>query len=125
MTPQCNCRKIFVLALLCATVSAGAALAQTTVEATAIWAESTYGAPAVRYIVQHQVNDGAWETVGTTTGTTYALDLTYDDVHRVRVAGIDAQDRQGPYSNPSEAFSPSGSGEAPGMPGQPYRIIID
>jgi hypothetical protein len=99
---------------------AGGALAQTTVEATAGWSPPTYGTPVEHYVLQHSVNDGAWATVGTTTDTLYTLTISYDDFHRVRVAGVDAEGRQGPFSLPSNSYNPSQtSPDGPAQPGQP------
>lgn len=112
-------RKIIILIALSVIVGAGTAWAQTEVEATAAWDPPTYGTPVVHYVLQHSVNDGAWTTVGTTPDTEYTLTISFDDVHRVRVAGVDAEGRQGPYSLPSAGYNPSIGSEGPAQPGQP------
>lgn len=111
--------KICLLCLFLLTL-AGAAGAQTEVEATAGWSPPTYGTPVVHYVVQHSVNEGAWATVGTTTETQYTLTISFSDDHRVRVAGVDAEGRQGPFSLPSNTYNPSdGAVTGPAQPGQP------
>ena len=115
-------RKLFFISILMVfMVGAGTAWAQTEVEATAGWSPPTYGTPVVHYVLQHSVNDGPWVTVGTTTDTEYTLTISFNDNHRVRVAGVDAEDRQGPYSLPSESYNPSegGGDEGPAQPGKP------
>ena len=109
--------KISMLVGVVVVLGAGPALAQ--VEATAGWSEPTYGTPVVHYVLQHSINDGAWATVGTTTDTTMTLTISENDYHRVRVAGVDAEGRQGPYSLPSNSYNPSIGNEGPTQPGQP------
>ena len=43
-----------------------------------------------------------------------------DEFYTVRVAGVDAQSRQGPFSPPSESYTPAVG--PPGQPGQPIVI---
>jgi hypothetical protein len=115
-------RKLFIFIVLTAVLAGGgAALAQTDVDATAAWDPPTYGTPVEHYVIQHSVNDGAWTTVGTTTDTQYTLTISFNDFHRVRVAGVDAEGRQGPYSLPSDSYNPSqgGSDDGPAQPGKP------
>ena len=89
--------------------------AQGPVEVAAGWMPPTYGTPVVRYVVQHSENDGPWVTIADAVeGTTYAFTVDYFADHRVRVAGVDAEGRQGPYSLPSNTYNPSDN--APGMP---------
>ncbi len=72
------------------------------------------------YVLQHSVNGGAWETVGTTTELSFTFNISFNDDHRVRVAGVDAEGRQGPYSLPSPTYNPSeGGSDGPSQPGQP------
>jgi len=85
--------------------------AQTTVEATCSWSPPTYGTPVVRYVLQHSINEAAWYTVASDiTDTLYTFSISYDDCHRVRVAGVDSLDREGPYSLPSDSYCPSVDG---------------
>jgi hypothetical protein len=100
----------YLIAIILA-VAAVPALAQDMVDATAGWSPPTYGTPVVRYVLQHSINEGAWATVDSTiTDTTYTLTISFDDCHRVRVAGVDSLDRQGPYSLPSDSYCPSVDG---------------
>ena len=108
-----------LMVLVVLTAAVGPALAQTDVEATAGWDPPTYGTPVEHYVLQHSVNDGAWTTVGTTTDTQYTLTISFNDSHRVRVAGVDAEGRQGPYSLPSNPYNPSEGTSGPNQPGQP------
>ena len=78
-----------------------------TFEATASWDAPTYGTPVEYYIVQHQVETGAWSTVGTTTELSYTWDIPYSANSKARVAGVDAEGRQGPFSLPSAPYNPS------------------
>ena len=112
------CNLLLGLVLLVA--GSGPAGAQTEVEATAAWSPPVYGTPVVHYVLQLSVNDGIWVTIATPADTTYAVPVTEGNSHRVRVAGVDAEDRQGPFSLSSEAYIPGVSdiGE-PGKPGQP------
>lgn len=107
---------ICVTALL---VLASASSAQTEVTANAGWDAPTGGTPAVTYVVQLSTNDGAWQTIARPSTTEMTLTLTYLDDHRIRVAGVDAQGRQGAYSPPSETYNASGGASGPGQPGQP------
>jgi hypothetical protein len=117
-------KTMIIKALLVVGISmlAGAALAQTTTSTTAGWYAPTTGTPVEHYVVQHSVNEGSWQTVGTTTDTEFVLELTNGDSHRVRVAGVDADGRQGPFSLPSNSYNPEDPD--PGPPGQPGQPIL-
>lgn len=93
------------------------AAAQTTVEVTYIWTAPSTGSPVDHYIVEHSVNGGGFNQIATTAGTTYTLIATIGDSHQIRVRGVDAQDREGPNSLPSEPYVPDIG--PPGQPGQP------
>jgi hypothetical protein len=112
-------RKLLQISILMMILAAGAVSAQTTVDATAGWSPPTYGTPVEHYVLQHSINDGAWATVGTTTDTLYTMTISYTDFHRVRVAGVDAEGRQGPFSLPSNSYNPSEGVDGPTQPGQP------
>ncbi len=86
------------------------------------WAAPTTGSPVDRYVIQHSEDGGAWVTVEDSQSTnTYMLTATYDVEHRIRVAGVDVQQRQGPWSVASEPYTPTlGS---PGQPGQPIAVF--
>ncbi len=110
---------ILAVGLLCLTMSQGTAQAQTEVPVNYTWTAPTTGSPVVHYVVQQSINDGAWAQIATSDNNTFTLSATVDDSHRIRVAGVDAEDRQGPFSLPSDAFVP---GLAP--PGQPGKPIL-
>jgi hypothetical protein len=69
------------------------------------------------YIVQHSIAGGAWTQIASVTTTTYVLAATIGEAHQIRVAGVDAQSRQGVWSTASDAYTPDPG--APGMPGKP------
>lgn len=89
------------------------------IEATAGWSPPTYGTPVEHYVLQHQVGIDAWQFVATTTDTTYTFLIPFSADSKVRVAGVDAEGRQGPWSLPSNPYNPSES-----MPGIPVNITL-
>lgn len=108
------------VALILLLAAGGAALAQEQVTYT--WTAPTTGSPVDHYIVQHSVDGGAWVTVAdNVTETTYVLSADYDHQHQIRVAGVDAQGRQGPFSEPSDPYTPTLG--APGQPGKPVAVF--
>lgn len=115
-----------ILALVAAAgvlFGAAAASAQTTVEATAEWGAPTTGTPVVDYVVQLSADGGTWETIANTPDTIYGVDLETGHSYRVRVAGIDAEGRQGPWSLPSEPYIAGDIDPGPpGAPGQPVPL---
>lgn len=100
------------------------AAAQTEPNAQATWGPPTYGTPVVHYVLQLSTDEGAWEQVATTAGTSYDLTLTEGHSYRIRVAGVDAEGRQGPFCAPSPEYSPGSGSTAPGQPGQPYLASL-
>ena len=54
-------------------------------------------------------------------GNTFTLAATLDGTHRIRVAGVDALDRQGPFSVPSDPYTPLDS--PPSEPGKPIPVF--
>jgi len=108
-----------ILCLLALSLAANMALAQTTVQANFTWTAPTSGTAVDHYIVQHSVDGGAWTQVTTVTTNTYTLAATMGASHRIRVAGVDAASRQGPFSLPSTAYVPD-----PGAPSQPGKPIL-
>lgn len=96
----------------------GAALAQT-VQVDYTWTAPTSGSTVDHYVIQHSVNGGAWTQVATSSSNTYTLTATVGEAHRLRVAGVDSQDRMGTYSSPSDSYTPD-----LGPPGQPGKPII-
>ncbi len=114
-------RKILVTALIALVLlAAGAAFAQESVTYT--WTAPTSGSTVHHYVVQHSADGGAWSTVSDNLqATTYILTATYDVEHSIRVAGVDALGRQGPWSVASEPYTPTLG--APGQPGQPIAVF--
>ncbi len=91
-------------------------------QVTYTWTAPTTGSPVDHYIVQHSVDGGDWVTVATdVTETTYVLSAEYDRQHQIRVAGVDALGRQGPFSEPSDPYTPTLG--APGQPGKPIAVF--
>ncbi len=95
------------------------AQAQTTVQVTASWTAPSTGSPVHHYVVQLSTNGGAYQAAGTSTTTSINLTLTVGSTYTVRVAGVDAQDRQGAYSVASDPYTPD-----LGPPGQPGKPIV-
>jgi hypothetical protein len=99
------------------------ASAQTVANATASWGTPAYGTPVDHYVLQLSTNDGPWITTTTSSNNSVVIELSSADEHRIRVAGVDTQGRQGPYSIPSNSYSPSGDNSGPpGQPGQPMLV---
>lgn len=111
-------RKI-ILTLLLSMVLITLAAAQT-VDATASWTAPTEGSPVDHYVLQLSENGGPFYTVSDTiTTTSFDVQLENLTTYVARVAGVDAQDRQGPWSEPSEPYTPD-----LGPPGAPTQPII-
>ena len=115
-----NPRKLTAAALAAAflALAAFSAVAQTTEQVIYHWTAPTEGTVVVQYFVDHSVNNGAWTRVATVPTNSYELDATVGESHRIRVAAVDSEGRQGVWSLPSEPYTPALS--APGQPGQPY-----
>lgn len=88
-----------------------------TVQVNATWTPPTEGSPVDHYVLQLSTDGGPFATVGSVTVPSYTLELEIDHEYIARVAGIDAQDRQGPWSLPSDPYNPDLG--APGQPGKP------
>ena len=58
--------------------------------------------------------------MATSSTTSYTLAATVGHAHRIRVAGVDAQARQGIWSETSDSYTPDAG--TPGQPGKPIRI---
>lgn len=95
------------------------AMAQTEMETSYTWTAPVGGSTVVHYVIQHREDSGAWTTLGTTPTNTYTLNLSVGHAHEIRVAGVDAEDRQGPFSVPSDPYVPD-----PGAPQQPGKPIL-
>ena len=85
------------------------------------WLPPTSGAPVVHYAVQYTAGGGEWIlTEHTPTKPEITLDFAYGIEYTIRVAGVDAQDRQGVWSEASDVvllIEP-----APGMCSKPWRV---
>ena len=107
-----------VVAITILATVAAPAQAQT-VDLSFQWTAPTSGSAVAHYVVQHQTDGGAWTDVGQVTLNQYTLTATVGVAHAIRVAAVDAQDRQGVWSEPSDPYTPD-----PGAPGQPGKPII-
>jgi len=109
------------LALLATAVLATPASAQTTtINVSYTWTAPTTGSPVHHYVVEAKYGTANFTQVGTTTTNSYTLAAAVGVAHQIRVAGVDAQDRQGPYSAASDAYTPDAG--APSAPGKPVRF---
>lgn len=88
------------------------------------WTAPTVGSPVVRYIVQLRSNSGPWvEVSSSTTSPTYTFStFDYLSTYEVRVAGVDAMNRQGLLSDSSIPYMPDQG--IPGAPGKPVVVTI-
>jgi hypothetical protein len=111
--------KIVIVAAMAALVLPGAALAQDVMSTSYQWNAPSTGSTVVHYVVQHLEGGGDWVTVGNTDTNSYTLDLSVGVAHTIRVAGVDSEGRQGPWSVPSDPYMPD-----PGAPGQPGKPIL-
>jgi hypothetical protein len=110
---------ITTLGLTILVLGQGAALAQTTMDVDYSWTAPTSGSPVDHYIVEHSVDGGVWTQIASASSNSYTLVATVGVSHRIRVAGVDAEGRQGPYSVSSDPYTPD-----PGPPGQPGKPIL-
>jgi len=96
------------------------AFAQMAPETTYVWEAPTYGTPVVEYVVELNINGGGWIELARTPNVTYTFTtFEYLNTYEVRVAGVDALDRQGPFSISSDPYTPD-----LGAPGAPSKPII-
>jgi len=113
-------RKIFLTFLILGVGVLGVQTAAAqTVDATATWTAPTEGSPVDHYVVQISQDGGPYQNAGSTQTTTITLQLQVGSSYTVRVAGVDAQDRQGPWSLSSDPYTPE-----LGPPGQPGKPIV-
>ncbi len=108
---------LLTLGTICLIFNLGAAQAQTEVAVNYQWTAPASGSAVVHYVVEHSINGGAWTQIATTASNTYTLTATIGESHSIRVAGVDALDRQGVYSPASDPYTPELG--APGQPGKP------
>ncbi|MDX2472967.1 MAG: hypothetical protein QNL91_04605 [Candidatus Krumholzibacteria bacterium] len=108
-----------LMCLMAISLTAGSAQAQTEMAVSYTWTAPTTGTAVDHYVVQHSVDGGTWSQVSTVSTNNYTLTATIGNSHQIRVAGVDASDRQGPYSVASDPYSPD-----PGSPSQPGKPIV-
>ncbi len=112
--------RIPILAFLVLIVLGTAAAAQEDVSYT--WSAPSTGSPVTHYVVQASVNGGPFETVDDNVAVnSYILVAAYENEYAIRVAGVDSQGRQGPWSVASDPYTPTLG--APGQPGKPIAVF--
>jgi len=109
--------KITMFAVLFAVMLPATSALAEEVQVNYSWTAPTTGTPVDHYVVQHSIDGGQWTEVGTTDDNSFTLSATMGQSHQIRVAGVDASDRQGPYSVASDPYLPDAG--APGQPGKP------
>ncbi len=117
-----NTKNILLPCLLCLvafSLAAPAVQAQTEMPVSYTWTAPSSGSAVVQYVVEHSVNGGTWTQVAATSTNSYTLTATIGESHRIRVAGVDALDRQGLFSDASDPYSPD-----PGAPNAPGKPIV-
>ena len=113
-----NLLKITMFAVMLAVIlPAASSLAQTEMPVSYTWTAPSTGTPVEFYTIQHSVDGGNWTQIATSTENTFTLSATVGQSHQIRVAGVDADNRQGPFSVASDPYLPDAG--APGQPGKP------
>lgn len=94
-------------------------------ETTYRWTSPTTGSPVVAYNVELKEDQNDWVFYKSTPDTNITMNLKIGITYTVRVAGVDALDRQGVYSDPSEPYTPQSPEPVgpPSKPGKPYRVF--
>jgi hypothetical protein len=93
----------------------------TTMPVTYTWTAPTTGSAVHHYIVQTSANLTAWTTLTAQPATPVITIPAAVGVNiQIRVAGVDAQGRQGLWSDPSIPFVLDAG--APGVSGTPIRV---
>lgn len=114
--------KRFAMTLVVALLVGAMAIGQTTtINLTYNWSIPTTGSAVHHYVVQASSNGTTWSTLSTqptTNSVTVAAPVGVQI--QIRVAGVDAQGRQGPWSEAADPFVPDAG--APGAPGKPNRV---
>lgn len=92
----------------------------TVVNVTWTWTPPTTGSVVHHYVVQTTNNGSTWTTI-TAQPTTASITLPCQvgTNIQIRVAGVDAQGRQGVWSEMADPFVPDAG--VPGAPGKPVR----
>lgn len=68
------------------------------------WTPPTSGTPVDHYVVEIERTSHSASAV--VSRNSFLMNVPMDDLVRVRVAGVDAADRQGPFSQWSEYYTP-------------------
>ena len=117
---QLTITRIGLAALITAAVLiATPVLAQTEIPVNYQWTAPTTGTPVDHYVVEHAVNGGSWTQIATASSNSFTLAAAVGEAHQIRVAGVDADGRQGVYSVASDPYEPDA-----GPPGQPGKPIV-
>ncbi len=85
------------------------------------WTPPKYGTPVDYYVVQWEVAGLPWVDINTTQDTfgVFEYMLEYGIEYRIRVKGVDAEERSGPWSPPSNMYTPDAG--PPGIPSKPHN----
>lgn len=88
------------------------------------WTAPTTGTEAVKYEVQGRSEENqSWVTLGEVPSIYYTYHGFSGVWQQIRVSGIDIEDRQGPWSEPSDEYAPPVPDLGPpGKPGKPERV---
>lgn len=110
------------ITIILALVFAGVVNGQTLPEVTYQWTEPTTGSFAETYVVEYTDDGVNWEQLAIvdTTQITIRDIFANHNTYQIRVAGVDALGRQGPFSVPSIPYTVDFG--VPGIPGQPIFI---
>lgn len=113
-------KKLLAVLLLTSTLVFGQT---TTINVTYTWTAPTTGTPVHHYVVQTSSNGTTWTTLTGVepTARTVTVAAPVGVPIQVRVAGVDAQNRQGSWSIGSDPFVPDAG--PPGVPGTPVRTV--
>lgn len=113
-------RKIIAVVVCALLLGSLAVAAGTTRSVTYRTTKPTTGSPVTQYNWYMSDNNGTTWTLGVSTPDTVAtLQMTLLKTYIVRVEGVDALNRHGPFSVNSDPFTPDDG--APGAPGKPVR----
>ena len=76
------------------------------IAAVATWTAPEHVAPVDHYVSQILVNDVDILTIEDLPSEYVSVEVVYGNKYELRVAGVDAQGNQGPYSEWSEPYTP-------------------
>lgn len=112
--------KKLILAVGMVIAMCGMAMAQLDYAATMTWTAPTSGSAVDHYVVEIYADDVLASTIPSVLENTYQITgLNFDVVYKVRVAGVDAFDRMGPWSLFSNDLIDAGP---PGVTGVPVLV---